>query len=78
MDVHGDLEGGNIVHVAPAGQFVAPLDPLVVPVGPVDIVLKEGEGKGVRKLLPRGGNDAHVVTIKVGVSEGEIKSARFI
>ena len=30
-------------------------------------------GKGVRKLLPRGGYDAHVVTIKVRVSEGEIR-----
>lgn len=51
MDVHGPMQGANKGGLIGAQSFMSPVDGLCLPVGPVDVLLKQSHGEDVGDVL---------------------------
>lgn len=51
MDVHGPMQGADKGGLIGAQSFMSPVDGLCLPVGPVDVLLKQSHGEDVGDVL---------------------------
>lgn len=51
MDVHWPMQGADQGGLVGAQGFMSPVDGLGLPVGPVDVLLKQSHGEYVRDVL---------------------------
>lgn len=51
VDVHGPMQGADEGALIGAQSFMSPVDGLGLPVGPVDVLLKQSHGEDVRDVL---------------------------
>lgn len=51
VDVHGPMQGADKGGLIGSQSFMSPVDGLCLPVGPVDILLKQSHGEDVGDVL---------------------------
>ena len=59
VDVHGPMQGADKGALVGTQTLVSSVDGLCLPVGPVDVLLKQGHGKDVGDVLAKNCETTH-------------------